>query len=133
MPVRRPAKIPEAMLQLQQQLDQWRGAQKGRAKLPESFWQAAVDLAKQYGIFHTAQPLRLDYTRLKQRLSGAVPRRKSSRPAFVELVRPQPAEIIKPARDELLRQAAQGEVLHNDDTGMRVLRPGARTERPAHR
>jgi transposase len=31
------------------------------------------------------------------------------------------AEVIKPARDELLRQAAQGEVLHNDDTGMRVL------------
>jgi transposase len=28
---------------------------------------------------------------------------------------------IKPARDELIRQAAQGEVLHNDDTGMRVL------------
>jgi hypothetical protein len=45
MPVRRPAKIPEAILQLQQQLDQWRSAQKGRAKLPESFWQAAVDLA----------------------------------------------------------------------------------------
>ncbi len=32
------------------------------------------------------------------------------------------AELIKPARDELIRQAAQGEVLHNDDTGMRVLR-----------
>ncbi len=31
------------------------------------------------------------------------------------------AELIKPVRDELLRQAAQGEVLHNDDTGMRVL------------
>lgn len=31
------------------------------------------------------------------------------------------AEVIKPARDELLRQAAQGEVLHNDDT-LRVLR-----------
>ena len=32
------------------------------------------------------------------------------------------AELIKPARDELIRQAAQGEVLHNDDTGMRVLK-----------
>jgi len=31
------------------------------------------------------------------------------------------AEVIKAARDELLRQAAQGEVLHNDDTSMRVL------------
>jgi transposase len=32
------------------------------------------------------------------------------------------AEVIKPAHDELIRQAAQGEVLHNDDTSMRVLR-----------
>ena len=32
------------------------------------------------------------------------------------------AELIKPARDELIRQAAHGEVLHNDDTSMRVLR-----------
>jgi transposase len=31
------------------------------------------------------------------------------------------AEVIKAARDELIRQAAQGEVLHNDDTGMRIL------------
>src|SRR6266849_5100065 len=31
------------------------------------------------------------------------------------------AELIQPARDELIRQAAQGEVVHNDDTSMRVL------------
>jgi transposase len=32
------------------------------------------------------------------------------------------AALMKPAHDELSRQAAQGEVLHNDDTSMRVLR-----------
>jgi transposase len=31
------------------------------------------------------------------------------------------AEVIQAARNELIRQAAQGEVLHNDDTSMRVL------------
>jgi transposase len=31
------------------------------------------------------------------------------------------AELIQAARDELIRQAAGGEVLHNDDTSMRVL------------
>jgi len=31
------------------------------------------------------------------------------------------AELIKPAHAELIRQAAQGEVLHNDDTSMRVM------------
>ena len=29
--------------------------------------------------------------------------------------------MIKPARDELIRQSAQGTVVHNDDTSMRVL------------
>jgi transposase len=31
------------------------------------------------------------------------------------------AQVIKPARDQLIRQAAQCTVVHNDDTGMRVL------------
>jgi transposase len=38
-----------------------------------------------------------------------------------EIVEEQ-AELLEPARDELIRQAAQGEVVHNDDTSMRVLR-----------
>lgn len=32
------------------------------------------------------------------------------------------AELVKPARDELIRQAAQDGLFHNDDTGMRVLK-----------
>ncbi len=32
------------------------------------------------------------------------------------------AETIRPAHSELIRQAAQGGIVHNDDTGMRVLR-----------
>ena len=31
------------------------------------------------------------------------------------------AQLIQPVHDELIRQAAQGEVLHNDDTSMKVL------------
>ena len=34
----------------------------------------------------------------------------------------QGAAVAKPAFDQLIWQAAQGEVLHNDDTGMRILR-----------
>jgi transposase len=32
------------------------------------------------------------------------------------------AARVRPAYEELIRQAAQGEVMHNDDTGMRILR-----------
>jgi hypothetical protein len=31
------------------------------------------------------------------------------------------AAMARPALDQLIWQAAQGEVLHNDDTGMRIL------------
>jgi ribonuclease HIII len=33
----------------------------------------------------------------------------------------QAAQLIKPARDELIRQAAQGTVVHNDDTSCRAV------------
>src|SRR5262249_11445983 len=31
------------------------------------------------------------------------------------------AEVIKPVYDELVKQAAQGDVVHSDDTGVRIL------------
>ena len=62
------APVPEAITQLQRQLEQFRSNQPARTKLPESLWQAAVELARQHGIYAVASPLRLDYTRLKERL-----------------------------------------------------------------
>ena len=60
--------IPEPIAQLQEQLTQFRNSNQPRTRLPESFWQAAVELARQYGIYQTAHPLRLDYMGLKKRL-----------------------------------------------------------------
>ena len=81
------APIPEAITQLQRRLEQLRSSRPARTKLPESLWQAAVELARQHGIYAVAHPLRLDYTRLKQRLGGIPSRpRKSAKPAFLELI-----------------------------------------------
>src|SRR5262245_41006187 len=79
--------IPEGITQLQRQLEQFRSTRPARTKLPESLWEAAVELARQHGIYAVAHPLRLDYTRLKQRLEG-IPsrRRKPAKPAFLELI-----------------------------------------------
>jgi hypothetical protein len=86
--------IPEPVAQLQRQLEQFRSSQPGRTKLPESLWQAAVELARQHGVYPVAHPLRLDYTRLKERLGGSPnSRRKSTKPAFVELVAPSQAQL----------------------------------------
>ena len=81
--------IPEPIVQLQRQLEQFRSTQAGRTKLPESLWQSAVELARQHGVHPVAHPLGLDYMRLKKRL-GAVP---ITSPAFVELAAPQPAML----------------------------------------
>jgi hypothetical protein len=86
--------IPEPIAHLQRQLDQFRSTQSQRTKLPESLWQAAVELARQHGVYAVAHPLRLDYMGLKKRLGG-VPsfRRKATKPAFVELIAPRPATL----------------------------------------
>ena len=91
------APIPEPILQLQRQLEQFRSMQSRRAKLPESLWQGAVDLARQYGVFSVAHPLRLDYTRLKKRLGSPVLRGNKPPASFVELVgpgSPPPGECV---------------------------------------
>jgi hypothetical protein len=73
--------------QLQRQLDEFRSSQPHRTELPETLWQSAVELARQHGVYSVAHPLRLDYTGLKKRLDGVPsPEKKSTKPAFVELV-----------------------------------------------
>ena len=84
--------IPEPIVQLQRQLDQFRSLQPHRTRLPEALWQAAVELARVHGLHPVAQPLRLDYMGLKKRL-GEVPvvGREAAAPAFVELISAHPA------------------------------------------
>ena len=92
--------IPEAIAQLQRQLDQFRSTQPRRTKLPEPLWQAAVELAREHGIYSVAHPLRLDYMGLKKRLGGITNiRRKATQPAFVELTAPQATPLHECAID----------------------------------
>jgi hypothetical protein len=79
--------VPEGIIQLQRQLEQFRSTHPLRTKLPEAIWQAAVELARQYGVNSVAYPLRLDYAGLKRRLGGVSGiRQRKAKPAFVELV-----------------------------------------------
>jgi hypothetical protein len=79
--------IPEPIVQLQRELEQFRGSHPPRTRLPESLWLSAVELARQHGLYLVAHPLRLDYVQLKKRLGGVVKApRKAAAPAFVELI-----------------------------------------------
>src|SRR5215813_10835817 len=77
---------PEPILKLQRQLEDFRSSQPVRTKLPESLWQTAVELARQYGIYPVAHPLRLDYMGLKKRLGDLSPphRRKAAPPSSLK-------------------------------------------------
>jgi hypothetical protein len=88
--------IPEDLLELGRQLQQWRGAQAPRARLPETLWSAAVEMAQRHGLHRTAKVLRMDYMRLKKRMPQAVPAGGVA-PSFLELVAPVapgPAECV---------------------------------------
>ena len=79
--------IPGPIEQLQRQLDEFRSSRLHRTKLPETLWQAAVELARQHGDYSVAHPLRLDYVGLKKRLDGVpIPQKKATKTAFVELI-----------------------------------------------
>jgi hypothetical protein len=80
--------IPEDLLQLSQRFEAWRSAQPPRSRLPESMWSAAAEMAQRHGLHCTSKALRLDYTRLKKRLPGAVAvgSTRSAPPDFLELL-----------------------------------------------
>lgn len=56
---------------LQQQLQAWRRSQTGRARLPESLWHAAAELARSQGPSTVASTLRLDYYKLRERVAAS--------------------------------------------------------------
>jgi hypothetical protein len=84
---RKHSRLPESLIILQQELEQWRTTQPPRSKLPPSLWESAVVVARQCGVYTAAKALRLDYRGLKKRVLGSeVARRKPKQPAFVELI-----------------------------------------------
>jgi hypothetical protein len=91
---RKTTPLPESIAQLQHQLDQVRSTHPPRSRLPGSLWSAAVDLARQHGIYPVAHALRLDYMGLKKRLGGTPNvHRKAPKTAFVELMAP-PSTVL---------------------------------------
>jgi len=55
---------------VQRRFEQWRRERKGRARIPEPLWRAAVKMAETYGVNRAATALRLDYYTLKKRVAA---------------------------------------------------------------
>ena len=58
--------IPGGLQEAQERFTEWRSSHTGRRPIPEALWALASELARQHGVFRTAQVLRLDYTKLKR-------------------------------------------------------------------
>jgi len=79
------------MRSVHRRFENWRGSHRGRLPIPESLWASAVELARQHGVFRTAQVLRLEYGKLRRLVerAGRVASAPAPPPAFVELLAPQ--------------------------------------------
>jgi hypothetical protein len=79
------------LIKLRRQLDSWRKAQRGRARLPADVWEQAATLARSLGVSRVSRTLRLSFHKLQRRVRLPTPRPSGpSVPAeFIEL--PSPA------------------------------------------
>lgn len=60
--------VPAGLERVRRRFERWRQTRQGRARIPDSLWASAIQVAKEYGIGRTAQVLRLDYYGLKRRV-----------------------------------------------------------------
>ena len=66
------ARVPDGTLSTaQREFKVWRRTRPRGSRIPSSLWQSAVDAARDHGVSRSAQALRLDYYRLKERLESA--------------------------------------------------------------
>jgi hypothetical protein len=97
--------IPNNMGKVHRRFERWRSAHTGRLPIPGPLWAAAVELAREHGVFQTAKALRLEHGKLKRlmesvgpvtrgrvakaRAAGPRRARSTALPAFVEWVASQ--------------------------------------------
>jgi hypothetical protein len=78
------------MDEVQTRFENWRQTRKGKARIPDELWSAAVEVARRDGVNRTAAALHLDGGKLKRHMvaTGHVPD-KTMPSAFVEMMVPQ--------------------------------------------
>jgi hypothetical protein len=81
-----PAAAPEPELaEAAAALTRWRATRPLGGRIPEALWSRAVELAGRHGVAQVARALRLDYVRLKRRLSVQSEATAPPSPAFLDL------------------------------------------------
>ena len=81
---------PTRLDKLRQRFEHWRKTHPARSRIAGPLWAAAVKMAGDYGIYRTAQALRVNYYALKKQVERAsaapsVPRAEDAAATFIEL------------------------------------------------
>ncbi len=78
--------------EVRNRFEQWRQNRRGKGRIPDELWSAAVGVARRDGVHRTAAALHLDGGKLKRQMGAAgVSVDKATPPCFVELVAPPSA------------------------------------------
>jgi hypothetical protein len=68
---RKKTRLPENRVEpIRRQIEHWRQKRVKRSPMPEPLWRAAVGLAREHGVYATAQALQLSYDSLRRRAEG---------------------------------------------------------------
>jgi len=100
--------IPDSMRKVHRRFERWRSAHTGRLPIPKGLWAAAVELARQHGVFPTAKALRLEYGKLKQLVEAAGPVARSRRAKAPTAAPRHARSTAPPTFVELLTSPAAG-------------------------
>lgn len=90
---------------LRTQIERWRETRARRSPMPEPLWRAAVELAREHGVYAAAQALRLSYDSLRTRAEGAGEPRQRRRES------PTPPATFVDLPPALLSAAAGGPIV----------------------
>src|ERR1700733_9573005 len=84
------------MEEVRTRFDEWRQNRRGKARIPDELWSAAMELASREGVNRTAAELHLDGGKLKRRMLATtkVPP-KSAPPSFIELIAPESSAVAE--------------------------------------
>ena len=63
--------LPESMRAARRQFDRWRKTRRGRVATPKALWDAAVEAARECGVWRTAKTLRVNYRDLQKRYKAS--------------------------------------------------------------
>lgn len=77
--------LPENVERVREQFEEWRGRKRGRERIPERLWSAAASAARSHGVHAVSRALRVEHSKLRQRVEKTGPRGGVAASSFIEL------------------------------------------------